>query len=47
MFLEAGDAPRSVMELDNVDSAKKMVGLGLGVHSSSMSKSRTRSKRAG
>jgi DNA-binding transcriptional LysR family regulator len=31
MFLEAGIAPRSVMELDNVDSAKKMVGLGLGV----------------
>ena len=31
MFLEAAIAPRSVMELDNVDSAKKMVGLGLGV----------------
>ncbi len=31
MFLEAGIAPRSVMELDNVDSAKKMVALGLGV----------------
>jgi DNA-binding transcriptional LysR family regulator len=31
MFLEAGIAPRSVMELDNVDSAKKMVELGLGV----------------
>src|SRR6266542_51372 len=31
MFLEAGIAPRSVMELDNVDSAKTMVGLGLGV----------------
>src|SRR5437867_10039077 len=31
MFLEAGIAPRSLMELDNVDSAKKMVGLGLGV----------------
>jgi DNA-binding transcriptional LysR family regulator len=31
MFLEAGIVPRSVMELDNVDSAKKMVGLGLGV----------------
>ena len=31
IFLEAGIAPRSVMELDNVDSAKKMVGLGLGV----------------
>jgi DNA-binding transcriptional LysR family regulator len=31
MFLEAGIAPRSVMELDNVDSAKKIVELGLGV----------------
>jgi DNA-binding transcriptional LysR family regulator len=31
MFLEAGIAPRSVMELDNVDSAKKMIELGLGV----------------
>ncbi len=31
LFLEAGIAPRSVMELDNVDSAKKMVALGLGV----------------
>jgi DNA-binding transcriptional LysR family regulator len=31
MFLEAGIAPRSVMELDNVDSAKKMVALGLGI----------------
>jgi DNA-binding transcriptional LysR family regulator len=31
MFLEAGIVPRSVMELDNVDSAKKMVELGLGV----------------
>jgi DNA-binding transcriptional LysR family regulator len=31
MFLEAGIAARSVMELDNVDSAKKMVELGLGV----------------
>src|SRR5919204_211774 len=31
MFLEAGIAPRSVMELDNVDSAKKMVELGLGI----------------
>jgi DNA-binding transcriptional LysR family regulator len=31
MFLEAGIAPRSIMELDNVDSAKKMVGLGLGI----------------
>jgi DNA-binding transcriptional LysR family regulator len=31
MFLEAGIVPRSVMELDNVDSAKKMVELGLGI----------------
>src|SRR5215211_5520506 len=31
MFLEAGIVPRSVMELDNVDSAKKMVALGLGI----------------
>jgi DNA-binding transcriptional LysR family regulator len=31
MFLESGIAPRSVMELDNVDSAKKMVALGLGI----------------
>jgi DNA-binding transcriptional LysR family regulator len=31
MFLEAGISPRSVMELDNVDSAKKIVELGLGV----------------
>src|SRR5437867_5246720 len=31
MFLEAGIAPRSVMELDNVDSAKKIVELGLGI----------------
>jgi DNA-binding transcriptional LysR family regulator len=31
MFLEAGIAPRSVMELDNVDSAKKMIEQGLGV----------------
>ena len=31
MFLEAGFAPRSVMELDNVDSAKKMVALELGI----------------
>ena len=31
MFLEAGIAPPGVMELDNVDSAKKMVELGLGV----------------
>jgi DNA-binding transcriptional LysR family regulator len=31
MFLEAGIAARSAMELDNVDSAKKMVELGLGV----------------
>jgi len=31
MFLEAGIAARSVMELDNVDSAKKMIEFGLGV----------------
>jgi DNA-binding transcriptional LysR family regulator len=31
MFLEAAIAPRGVMELDNVDSAKKMVELGLGI----------------
>jgi DNA-binding transcriptional LysR family regulator len=31
LFLEAGIAPRSVMELDNVDSAKKMIEQGLGV----------------
>jgi DNA-binding transcriptional LysR family regulator len=31
MFLEAAIAPRSVMELDNVDSAKKMIEQGLGV----------------
>ncbi len=31
MFLEAAIAPRSVMELDNVDSAKKMIEEGLGV----------------
>jgi DNA-binding transcriptional LysR family regulator len=31
MFLDAGIAPRSVMELDNVDSARKMVEQGLGV----------------
>lgn len=31
LFLEAGIAPPSVMELDNVDSAKKMVELGLGI----------------
>jgi len=31
MFLEAAIAPPGVMELDNVDSAKKMVELGLGV----------------
>jgi DNA-binding transcriptional LysR family regulator len=31
LFLDAGIAPRSVMELDNVDSAKKMVELGLGI----------------
>jgi len=31
LFLEAGIVPRSVMELDNIDSAKKMVEQGLGV----------------
>jgi DNA-binding transcriptional LysR family regulator len=31
LFLEAAIAPRSVMELDNIDSAKKMVQQGLGV----------------
>jgi DNA-binding transcriptional LysR family regulator len=31
MFLEAAIPPRSVMELDNVDSAKKMIEQGLGV----------------
>ena len=31
LFLEAGIAPPGVMELDNVDSAKKMVELGLGI----------------
>ena len=31
LFLEAAIAPRSVMELDNVDSAKKMIEQGLGV----------------
>ena len=31
LFLEASIAPRSVMELDNIDSAKKMVEQGLGV----------------
>ena len=31
LFLEAAIAPRSVMELDNIDSAKKMVEQGLGV----------------
>jgi DNA-binding transcriptional LysR family regulator len=31
LFLEAPFVPRSVMELDNIDSAKKMVEQGLGV----------------
>jgi DNA-binding transcriptional LysR family regulator len=31
LFLEAAIIPRSVMELDNIDSAKKMVQQGLGV----------------
>lgn len=31
LFLEAGIVPRGVMELDNIDSAKKMVEHGLGV----------------
>src|SRR2546425_2131160 len=31
LFLEAGIIARSVMELDNIDSAKKMVEQGLGV----------------
>ena len=31
MFLEAAIAPPGVMELDNVDSAKKMIELGLGI----------------
>lgn len=31
IFLEAAIVPRSVMELDNIDSAKKMVEQGLGV----------------
>jgi len=31
LFLEAGIIPRSAMELDNIDSAKKMVEQGLGV----------------
>src|SRR5712691_99346 len=31
LFLDAGIIPRSVMELDNIDSAKKMVEQGLGV----------------
>ncbi len=31
MFREAGVAPRGVMELDNIDAAKKMVEQGLGV----------------
>src|SRR6266566_1024734 len=31
LFLDAGIVPRSVMELDNIDSAKKMVEQGLGV----------------
>ena len=30
-FREAGVAPGSVMELDNIDSAKQMVGQGLGI----------------
>ncbi len=31
LFLDAGIVPRGVMELDNIDSAKKMVEHGLGV----------------
>ena len=31
LFLDAGIIPRGVMELDNIDSAKKMVEHGLGV----------------
>ncbi|MHB8641386.1 MAG: LysR family transcriptional regulator [Gaiellaceae bacterium] len=31
IFLEAGIVPRGVMEVDNTDSVKKMVELGLGV----------------
>ena len=31
MFLEAAIAPPGVMELDNFDSAKKMIELGLGI----------------
>jgi DNA-binding transcriptional LysR family regulator len=31
LFVEAGVVPRAVMELDNIDSAKKMVEQGLGV----------------
>jgi DNA-binding transcriptional LysR family regulator len=31
LFREAGVAPRGVMELDNIDAAKQMVGQGLGV----------------
>lgn len=30
-FREAGVAPSGVMELDNIDAAKQMVGLGLGI----------------
>ena len=30
-FREAGVAPAGVMELDNIDAAKQMVGQGLGV----------------
>ena len=31
LFRQAGVAPRGVMELDNIDAAKQMVGQGLGV----------------
>jgi DNA-binding transcriptional LysR family regulator len=31
LFRQAGIAPRGVMELDNIDAAKQMVGKGLGV----------------
>jgi DNA-binding transcriptional LysR family regulator len=31
LFIDAGITPQGVMELDNVDSAKKMVELGLGI----------------
>ena len=31
VFREAGVAPGGVMELDNIDAAKQMVGQGLGI----------------